>query len=397
MKKKNNFFFFTDFNSLEATLNAHNFLIRKLEQNFDELIFIDISNFILFSSKKRKSINHVKKKFKKTRFINFKNSDQFNSFFKDQKNSIGINNFGKKFKDIYIHYLMKQNDIKQIMVLNIDIISYTRKIENRFFFKKITSYIDNKVSSYFINILTFLNVLNKIEICFTTKTNLLKNFENTNKFKKKFLFYKKVILVNSVAYDEVKSKKLKTANKNILFIDYNINHGDNVKIGKKMNKKIIRNHYEQLNFLLKKISQLYKKKIVVSIHPLYSIKETKRFFNNYKVIKNKTLDLIRKAEIIILFNSTVINFAYLLNKKILFLKTQKIGKGPEKEFNTFPEKSGCPQIDIHSADNLTKHELELQFKKNILKKKNFIEKYLIPDGAHIGSDKLIHVIKKNFY
>ena len=368
-----------------------------MEQNFDELIFIDISNFILFSSKKRKSINHVKKKFKKTRFINFKNSDQFNSFFKDQKNSIGINNFGKKFKDIYIHYLMKQNDIKQIMVLNIDIISYTRKIENRFFFKKITSYIDNKVSSYFINILTFLNVLNKIEICFTTKTNLLKNFENTNKFKKKFLFYKKVILVNSVAYDEVKSKKLKTANKNILFIDYNINHGDNVKIGKKMNKKIIRNHYEQLNFLLKKISQLYKKKIVVSIHPLYSIAETKRFFNNYKVIKNKTLDLIRKAEIIILFNSTVINFAYLLNKKILFLKTKKIGKGPEKEFNTFPEKSGCPQIDIHSADNLTKHELELQFKKNILKKKNFIKKYFIPDGSHIGSDKLIHVIKKNFY
>ena len=56
MKKKSKLFFFTDFNSLRATLNAHYNLIKKLEKNFDEVIFIENSNFIIFSNKKKKKI-----------------------------------------------------------------------------------------------------------------------------------------------------------------------------------------------------------------------------------------------------------------------------------------------------------------------------------------------------
>lgn len=62
MKKKSKLFFFTDFNSLRATLNAHYNLIKKLEKNFDEVIFIDISNFIIFSNKKKKKYFYYKKK-----------------------------------------------------------------------------------------------------------------------------------------------------------------------------------------------------------------------------------------------------------------------------------------------------------------------------------------------
>ena len=396
MKKKSKLFFFTDFNSLRATLNAHYNLIKKLEKNFDEVIFIDISNFIIFSNKKKKNISIIKKKFNKIKFLNFENTKKFNIFFQTQQNKIAINNFGKKFKDLYIHYLMKQNNIKQIKVLNIDIVSVVRKIEKKFFFKKIIYFLDNKVSSYFINILTLLKVLNKIEICFTSKYDIFKNFQNSSFLKKIFLFYNHVELINSSAFDEIKSKKHKISNKHILFIDYNINHEDNIRYGKKTENQIIHHHYKKVNLFLNNISNLYNKKVIVSIHPLYSINETKKFFKNLKVIQNKTLNLIKNAEIVILFNSTVINFAYLLGKKILFLKTNKIGNYPETEFDTYPARSGCPQIDIYSKNKLTKIGLEKLFKKNILKRNAFIKKSFIPDGKQIGSDKLINIIKKNF-
>ena len=198
MKKKSKLFFFTDFNSLRATLNAHYNLIKKLEKNFDEVIFIDISNFIIFSNKKKKNISIIKKKFNKIKFLNFENTKKFNIFFQTQQNKIAINNFGKKFKDLYIHYLMKQNNIKQIKVLNIDIVPFVRKIEKKFFFKKIIYFLDNKLSSYFINILTLLKVLNKIEICFTSKYDIFKNFQNSSFLKKNFLFYNHAeLLINS--------------------------------------------------------------------------------------------------------------------------------------------------------------------------------------------------------
>ena len=351
---------------------------------------------LFFQIKKKKNISIIKKKFNKIKFLNFENTKKFNIFFQTQQNKIAINNFGKKFKDLYIHYLMKQNNIKQIKVLNIDIVSVVRKIEKKFFFKKIIYFLDNKVSSYFINILTLLKVLNKIEICFTSKYDIFKNFQNSSFLKKNFLFYKHVELINSSAFDEIKSKKHKISNKHILFIDYNINHEDNIRYGKKTENQIIHHHYKKVNLFLNNISNLYNKKVIVSIHPLYSINETKKFFKNLKVIQNKTLNLIKNAEIVILFNSTVINFAYLLGKKILFLKTNKIGNYPETEFDTYPARSGCPQIDIYSKNKLTKIGLEKLFKKNILKRNAFIKKYFIPDGKQIGSDKLINIIKKNF-
>ena len=43
----------TDFNSVISTIHTHQLLIRKLEKNFDSIIFINILNFKLFNNKKK--------------------------------------------------------------------------------------------------------------------------------------------------------------------------------------------------------------------------------------------------------------------------------------------------------------------------------------------------------
>ena len=51
----------TDFNSVISTIHTHQLLIRKLEKNFDSIIFINILNFKLFNNKKKKFFIFKKK------------------------------------------------------------------------------------------------------------------------------------------------------------------------------------------------------------------------------------------------------------------------------------------------------------------------------------------------
>ena len=88
---KKDIFFFTDFDSINATYNAHINLIERLKNEYREVIFIDTNPLKIFSNKKLK-----KKIFLNGNFISFNSKFKFIKYFSKKKNKILINNFNYK-------------------------------------------------------------------------------------------------------------------------------------------------------------------------------------------------------------------------------------------------------------------------------------------------------------
>ena len=135
----------------------------------------------------------------------------------------------------------------------------------------------------------------------------------------------------------------------------------------------------------------------MSIHPLYSLKYTKKKLPNFKVNKFNTVELIRDAEIVIFFNSTAINFAYLMKKKIINFNSNLLGENTKVETNIFPSRSGILKIDINKEFNYSKKDIERSFNSGEKKNITFVKNYLQPDKNCIGLDKIVSEINKNFF
>ena len=384
--KKKKICFVTDFNSIDSTLHTHKYLINKLINNFSKVYFINSKQFDIFSENKD---YRIKNNNKNIHLLKIKNKKEFKKFFKDN-NCIIINNFGKKFGELYLHYLIKKNKIKQIQVLNTDPVSYSRRHETIisrwiYFFSKV-------IISRFTTILAICNIISKIDICFTTKKYLIN--QQKNKIRENFRFVKKYILINCLAHDDCKDFKFKKSTKHILYIDYNVNHKDNISNRGILNEQLKKKHYQRVNKFLDKIKKLYKQNIIISIHPDYSLNDTKKNLPGYKIIKHQTIKLISKASLIIFFNSTVLTYAFLMRKKMINLKSYILGMNCVLETGLYSHYSGVPIFDINNEFKLTKPKLNKLLNSSKNKNELFVKKHLQPDNNNNGVDKIIRYLRK---
>jgi hypothetical protein len=389
-----NICFVTNFDSIEATLNTHKYLLQTLSIKFDNIYLLDSNRFKFFKKRKKKTIGRLIKE-KNIKEININTFRSLKSFF-NKNNTVIINNIGKNLEDLRFLFFVSLIKIPQVQILNTDVVSYERRYEKnlfiilKFIFKK-------KIIPKFITFLSVIRILSKIDICFTTKKFQLNQINKKFLFDENFNYIKKSILINSLAYDIYKRQTKKIRKNNILYIDYNVNHQDTVDLRGRLSKKIENAHYKRVNIILKKLENLYKKKVIVSIHPLYSLKYTQKYLPGFKINKFNTFELIRDSEIVVFFNSTVINYAFLMNKKIINFSSNQLGENTKVESNIFPSRSGILKLDIFKEFDYSKKKLEKLFKSAVPKNKAFVKTYLKPDNNTVGLDKIVDVINKNFF
>ena len=118
------------FNSLENYLHVHEYLLKKISESFDKFIIINSSEleFILlkkaffawdrlpdFKLDLQKIKNYLPNNFE---IFEPKDNESFNKFMKD-RDLIVINSTGRTFSEYNIYYLLKKNNIKQIIISNI--------------------------------------------------------------------------------------------------------------------------------------------------------------------------------------------------------------------------------------------------------------------------------------
>ena len=78
--------------------------------------------------------------------------------------------------------------------------------------------------------------------------------------------------------------------------------------------------------MLKDISDILNKEIIISLHPTSNFSEYKRVFDEFELSQFETEKNIYKSFIVIFHESSSIDTAIFLKKKIISLETNLFGK-----------------------------------------------------------------------
>ena len=406
--KSNTLVYLIDEISINRFLTTSGFMLEKISENFSKVFIL---NFVKYKNKFDFFIN-LNKNFgddsndktqfklpKNVKLIYIKTDNELNEFCKN-RNIVGIDLLGRRMADLPIHILLAKNKIKLIQISNIGNIQWDLKINPRLLVRGFKYHFDKKISKVIYYILGFLYLIPRVEIRFSSNSSILESI-NKNIFKK-FLYKlrlfrtKKIINVNSIAFDRLKENKKKITEKYIVLLDHDTSSPDDVYLGnpKKINKK---KHFEELNIFLKNLNNTFKKKIVIALHPRDNLSDKKKIFSNYKVVKYQTPEYINKAFLVVFFESSAIMNAILLKKNIISITSNRLSPNMIDGSLRYQRRVGIIHLGIQDVIKFEKENLLQKLKGSKNKYKNFIKKNIKPDKNVIGHLKIIKIIKKEFF
>ena len=277
MKKR--IIYFTSFGDLVVLYTSFINFFKLLEKNFDEVIVVNSDNLRIFSKKisfyKNKKI--IIKFPKKITFLNPSGFVDLKSSL-SLKDSVIINNTGRKFNYYRLMYFFSKTKIPQILISHMGNIqssvhSYWGKNLN-YIVLIFTRDLPRKIAA----ILTELNIFAKIDIRFTSDKRLYKNFySNKKKLFSKPSIYKDMILVKSKQFD-MEINNLKSEEKFITLLDFQPDYREMKESTGQLNSVKIKEHYSNSLALLKKLKTIFNKDIIICIHPLYNLKKISRIY-----------------------------------------------------------------------------------------------------------------------
>tara|TARA_B110001450_G_scaffold256506_1_gene287289 strand:- start:23 stop:1225 length:1203 start_codon:yes stop_codon:yes gene_type:complete len=375
--------------------------IHSFSKKFDKFYLFNFINLKLFH--KNTKLIRSKQRLPKNFIIKtFKNKQEALHFF-NKKKLISILHLGKSLEHFPIYSFLQKIKSKSILVLNLGNYGNTASIDFsfKFFFKRFEHFYD-KGFYYLFRILTIINVFPKVDFYFESDLDIIKTLNKgfSKKFDKKFNFlkisyFKKIIKVNSKAYDYILKNKIENIDSSyIIFIDTPIDHVDRTSREGNISLKNKETYYTKLNFFLFELSKLLKKKIIICPHP--KMKNPKSVYPNFTISKKRTIEMIPRAKLVIFTLSSAISLSIILKKKIFCIQSKLLGDYYTKLSNKYIDALNLKKINIDDKFLLKKKDVEINNKSLRLYKK-FVSNKLKVDG-NISSDKrIIDTIIKNYF
>ena len=395
MKKK--IIHLSSFKNLGVLHTAFKSLFKLLNKNFDEIIIVNTDNLKLFKKKQLKYNNaRIKKKFpNKVRFLNPKSFQELKDKL-DFKNSVLINNIIATFEHYEILRFINKLKIPQIVVSNIGNIQgsvfYFWKKNLNYYIQKFTTHLPKKLAV----ILSSIGFFSKIDIRFTSNKKLFDNFiKNKKKFFRIPSIYKEMILVKSVAFDNLRKNKLRE--EYITLLDFEPDYKEMVDSTGKLNQLKIDKHYSNSILFLKKISKTFKRKVVICIHPKYNLKKISKIYHEFDVRKFKTKYFIDRSFIVLFYDSSAIVDAIVNKKKIISLKSD-LYKGEKNMTDTITDIIPFKSIDISNTEIFSKkNKIIKDLNNKISLYDNYLNDYASKNLNEIGSQKIIDIINLRYF
>ncbi len=382
--------------SLFTTWKNH---LQILNKNFEKVYIINTENLQFFPKKikykfKNKDIN----KYKNIKIINLKNVTEIKNLKKNNKLLI-INNFGKSFRELKIHFILKKLNLKQIQITTVGNEQYSSKVSSIRILKKINFFFQKKFFPLLTNFLALIKMINQIDVRFISNHNILdKIYKNPLKkflYEKKFFFTKKLILVNSVAYDFSKIQKSKISQDYIVHIDVALNYYHKTNIRGKLSNYDYSQHYKYLNLFLKSLSKYFKKKVIVCIHPAYDLIEHQKNLKGFKVYKFRTRELIKQAFLVTFFDSTTILDAVILKKRIIGIISNFMSKNDVNRQSAWSNNLNCVKQILDKNYSFNENEIKKLRNHNKERYKKYIQTYLKRNSDKMGIDEITKYIENH--
>ncbi len=404
MSKKKEFLFVISYKDLKRFYIVHELLINELAKNFHRINFLIFDNLVLFEKKKNIKIKYseIYNYPKNSNFIIPNDTTDYMSKIKKDY-YVGFLNLGKYFKFFKIHYLIKKKNIKLITVSNIGFIPDNKNfitLNFLYFFKDL--FRRHLVFKLF-KLLTICNFFPRVDVRFISNLNYQISSLNSlsgklNKIFRTRIFdyYEKYIKVNAKIFDHEKLKKKKLKQKYITFIDTNLEHETKVEYEGRHDKKKLKIYYQRLNYFLSKLEKIFNKKLVICVHPNYSLEESKRIYKKFKVVKYQTEKYIREAFLCVGFSSSSIIDAIFLKKRILILDSTLMGKHHNDTNKVYPNAVNVLKLSIDNEICLKKTDLLNELNKRIKNYNEFIKKKIKVDKNTIGVKKIANFLKNTY-
>ena len=392
-------------NDYFQSIVPHFFLLKKLSENFEKVYLINLVNLKLFedvrSVSSKLEMSEEDKKFftfgSNVEIFQPKNKSEFSNFMKD-KNIVAINNFGRYFSEIPVHFLLAKHKIKQVQVSFVGNIQHDLMEYNNLY-KAIIYFINKNISYKLITLLSNLSLIPKIDIRFTSIKGLVTNPSRIRKFAEIFNipYIKKYELINSRSYDMAMENKSSLSEEKIVFLDFMVNNGENKAIRGDLPKDDYDSHYTNLNKILKKIEFVLEKKLVVCLHPRDNFSEKKNIFKDFEVIQFKTREKILESFCVIFFDSSAIVDAIILKKKIITLYSDYLGKSNKDGSDRYKNEVGILQYNIKDGSKINDKKSFLRIlNENLKNYDDYIKKNIKPDTDELGYNKVIRILKKKY-
>ena len=393
---KNRIIYFISFNNLGVLYTSFHNFFKLLGKNFDEILVVNSDNLRIFSKKikfyNKNTINKFPKK------ILFKNPLNFNELKKtvDFKKSVVINNIERKFNYYRLIYFLSRRKVPQIIISHVGniqgLVYYYWNKNFNYLLLLFTKQLPKKIAA----ILTVFKIFSKIDIRFTSNKKLYKNFyKNKKKLFSKPSIYKDMILVKSKQFDQ-SSKNIKKNEKFITLLDFQPDYREMSESTGKLSNKKIKQHYSDAIIFLKKIEKIYNKKIIICIHPLYSLKKISKIYKDFKVVKFQTKEFIEKSYIVLFYDSSAIVDAIVLKKKIIALNAD-LYKGKKNMSDLWTDIIPFTTINISKQNKINKVKLINELNRKINLYDRYLKTFASNDLKEDGSKKIIKIIKKKFF
>ena len=372
--------------SIEKKYFLQNELYDFLGKKYKKFYFINTYNI---RNKKKLKINY--QFFKKKNIIHFnpKSFSELNIFL-SKNNIFLINNLSFGFRNIFLHYLVSRKNIFQISFSNIlQFNSY--KVENWThvnLVKKIKFYYSKRFSLFVYRILIILRLINQIDILCISQKDIYKNYKSS--YNKKTLLIKKYkeIKSTSVKLPFVNTQK-KQYEKYITFIDTGILHMDILRRGHIINKKMVNDYLSYLKTYLLNLNKLFRKKIVICLHPSSNYNLYKKKLRDFEIYKYKTEKYISNSFLVLFHDSTAIFSAILLKKKIISLKSNIMGNYLNARRLFYIKKFFFEEHNIEQNLKLNRKKLTIQLNKKVKNYEKIIKKIYFSEKNSLSIQKIM--------
>ena len=399
--KKIEFGILTCSNDYEQILNLNKEIYTKIQKEFGNFCILNLSNLKLFKKKDfSRTPNYI---FSNIKIYKPRNAQELKEIFQN-KTLIAFNNLGKSFSFFKIYFYLKKINLKQILLMNIGYLEnkVSLDLKNKsIFFTSALFFLRKKFIYYIFRILTILGIFPKIDIYFESKKNIVKAVKSglSSQIEKllpftKLSYFRKVYTINSRAFNIIKKNNI--SNRYLCFIDSNFCALDRVLREGKINDKDKKLYYYYLKKLFLELQKIFKKKMIICIHPKNNDKFFFSYFKKFRIKKYETSKIISKSSIVLFHDSSAITDAILQKKNIISLNSELLGNYLNNSTKLYSKILGTQSIELDKNYQLNK--IELIKKLNFTKKKmNFYAKNnLKNDGNRLGKDKIVDIIKKEF-
>ena len=165
----------------------------------------------------------------------------------------------------------------------------TDNVINQHYLKSNLSISYKRLKHKLFIIFNAVGMIPKIEIRFMSNKRLIdlsqKNFSIYNRLYRflNFSFAKRIITINSRAYDLFYKNKFIKNEKYIVLLDEFLDDPQYVKLRGYTDKKKLKIHYEKLIKKLLIISKYFKKKVIICIHPNDNLRTKKKIFKSLTI------------------------------------------------------------------------------------------------------------------